>query len=107
MAFGVKKSSGKYSSGMYSSGKYELYISSIINSENGCSSNVGSSYTLPVGCSSTTVLAGAENFTVEELEVYHIQYWMKKIDKFSDLWENIRIYLKEVLVAFNLCFKIS
>lgn len=45
-----------------------------MNQNNACSSNVGNYYFLHPGLTGTTALAGEQNFTVKELEVYQINY---------------------------------
>ena len=68
---------GQESSAIYCHGSYgptfgsshDLYIPNAPNSSN-CASSLGGSYQLPPNCTGTTYLAGKQNFTIAELEVF-------------------------------------
>jgi hypothetical protein len=53
-------------------GGHDFQISSNSNTTTSNYSNFGSSYNNDTGCDGKTSLAGAYNFTVKELEVFHL-----------------------------------
>ena len=55
-------------------GGHDLQIASDCSNKNGSYSIIGSTYKLPAGATANTFFAGAQNFAVEEYEVYSLTY---------------------------------
>ena len=54
-------------------GNHDLKIATNANASAASNSNVGHTYTLPAGATSTTVQAGSRNFQVAEYEVFRVR----------------------------------